>query len=395
MMKILYTSYLCSQQYFQKLFDSAIVKPSQASQKFNHLMAVGLHENGVEITCLSGRPITARSHKKKIWAKIEEEEKGIKYIYMPFFNNSVIKQLAYFLYSFFYTLNWAIKNKKEAAVVTDVLCNPVTIGSSFAARLVKIPVNGIVTDLPNLMNFSDKKRSIKEKVVNFIKINPFSACTHFTLLTIQMNCVVNPHKKPYVIVEGLVDSEMKEVSRIIPSDGKRHICYTGQIYEKFGVKNLVESFMLVKAKNTILDIYGPGPMAKDMPKYMKMDNRIRYHGCVTIQESVHAQLSSYLLVNPRPTHQEFTKYSFPSKNMEYMASGTPVLTTKLPGIPKEYYPYVFLYKGESVESMAETLQEILEMPEAEVNAKGEDGKHFVMTYKNNVAQSKKVLDLIS
>ena len=58
-----------------------------------------------------------------------------------------------------------------------------------------------------------------------------------------------------------------------------------------------------------------------------------------------------LLINPRFSNEEYTKYSFPSKNMEYMASGTPILTTKLPGMPKEYYEYIYLFEEESIEGM--------------------------------------------
>ena len=56
-------------------------------------------------------------------------------------------------------------------------------------------------------------------------------------------------------------------------------------------------------------------------------------GCVTNDEIVRLQCEATLLVNPRPSDKEFCKYSFPSKTIEYMASGTPVLMTKLPGVP--------------------------------------------------------------
>ena len=87
------------------------------------------------------------------------------------------------------------------------------------------------------------------------------------------------------------------------------------------------------------------------------------------EEVVSAELEASLLINPRPTHEEFTKYSFPSKNMEYMASGTPVLTTKLPGMPADYYPYVFLVNDESAEGMAKAYRDVLEKTEQYLNEK--------------------------
>lgn len=393
-MKILYTSYLCSQTCFQELFDSAIVKPSQAPQKYNSLMAKGLVLNGAEVTCLCGRPITTRSHKKFLWKGFSEVVDGIKYVYIPCVNNPLVKQVLYFWYSFFYTFVWSIKNRKDGAVVTDILCNPVTKGPALAARIIRIPVNGIVTDLPDMMEFDKKGISILKSINNIFSINPFKLCTQFTPLTEQMCDVINKDNKPYVVVEGLVDSEMNTVERIPATDSKRHICYTGQIYEQFGVKNLIDAFMKVQSEDAVLDIYGPGPMAELMADYHTKDSRIVYHGCVSMEEAVRAQLSAYLLINPRPTHEEFTKYSFPSKNVEYMVSGAPMLTTVLPGMPKEYHDHVFLFRDETVEGMAKTLGSILNLSKEEVIAKGQDGKNFVLTYKNNIVQSKKILNLL-
>lgn len=358
-------------------------------------MLEGLKKNGAEVTCLCGRPITVRSHKKFFWTGFKEAVNGISFIYIPCVNNPIIKQIVYFWYSFFYTLSWAYTNRRDGAVVTDILCNPLTKGPALAARIVGIPVNGIVTDLPNMMHFDSEDDCIIRRISNVFSINPFKLCTQFTPLTEQMCDVINKDKKPYVVVEGLVDAEMRSVGRIEPSDEKRHICYTGQIYEQFGIKNLIEAFMKVDAPDAVLDIYGPGPLADRMPDYMTKDKRIVYHGCVPMAEAIKAQLSAFLLVNPRPTHEEFVKYSFPSKNMEYMVSGAPMLTTALPGMPKDYYGHVFLFRDETVDGMAGTLSEILKMSTADIKSKGIDGKEFVLKYKNNVAQSQKVIELLN
>ena len=57
----------------------------------------------------------------------------------------------------------------------------------------------------------------------------------------------------------------------------------------------------------------------------KKDNRIVFKGMVPNKIVVEDQLKATLLVNPRPSIGEFTRYSFPSKNMEYMVSGTPMV----------------------------------------------------------------------
>ena len=125
----------------------------------------------------------------------------------------------------------------------------------------------------------------------------------------------------------------------------------------------------------------------------KYDNVI-YLGIAPNSEIVKSELRATLLVNPRPTNEEYTKYSFPSKNMEYMASGTPVLTTKLPGMPEEYNEYVYLLEDESAEGVCNALKEILTKPAEELYQKGKEAKEFVVREKNNVKQAEKLISLI-
>ena len=69
---------------------------------------------------------------------------------------------------------------------------------------------------------------------------------------------------------------------------------------------------------------------KQLYDYTQQDKRIHFGGVIPLSEVIEKEIQATILINPRPVDQEFTKYSFPSKIMEYMSSGTPVLTTKLP-----------------------------------------------------------------
>ena len=42
-----------------------------------------------------------------------------------------------------------------------------------------------------------------------------------------------------------------------------------------------------------------------------------------------------------------------------MASGTPVLTTRLPGMPKEYEEFVYLINDETIDGIGEALVSVL------------------------------------
>lgn len=78
-----------------------------------------------------------------------------------------------------------------------------------------------------------------------------------------------------------------------------------------------------------------------------------------------------------------------------MASGTPLCTTRLPGMPTEYYPYVYFFDDETEQGMLDTLKNVLAKDAKEHHELGKRAKEFVLTEKNNVIQAKKLIDFIS
>jgi glycosyltransferase involved in cell wall biosynthesis len=185
----------------------------------------------------------------------------------------------------------------------------------------------------------------------------------------------------------------------IPSMEKKtspRICfYAGGVSKQYGLGNLVEGFRNADIPNAQLHIYGPGDYVKELQKIAEEDSRVFYGGMLLNKEIVEKEQEATLLVNPRPTNEEYVKYSFPSKTMEYMASGTPVLTTVLPGMPKEYYPYLFLLEDETAEGIAQALTELLTKSEEELFEKGRRARAFVLDQRNNLVQAQKIIQMLS
>ena len=80
--------------------------------------------------------------------------------------------------------------------------------------------------------------------------------------------------------------------------------------------------------------------------------------------------------------------------MEYMASGTPVLTTALPGMPQEYYPHVYLIRDETPDGVAQALKEVFSNSDDAMFEKGLSARKFVLEERNNVVQAAKILDML-
>ena len=172
------------------------------------------------------------------------------------------------------------------------------------------------------------------------------------------------------------------------------IMYAGSLHVEYGVKLLTEAFLSGEFNGCELHIYGAGNYQEELQRIAKENSSIKYFGVVDNAEIVDRQLKATLMVNPRPTNEDFVKYSFPSKTMEYMASGTPLLTTKIPSMPNEYLDYVYLIDDETVDGVKDALLGVLGKPVEVLHEKGTGAKYFVLEKKNNYIQAKKLIEFI-
>lgn len=398
-MKILYISSVCTPKVLDYIFKTSKIKPGQAVQKFHRLLVEGLAKNNYscQVEVLSSLPIAPFSHNRIVWNLPGDLWKGIRFRYIPFINFPVIKNLFVFWVTFFKVIFWRFSNHdKKRIVICDILNVSIVWSTFLACKLFKQPMAVIVTDLPVFMVSGAKNQSYFQK--QYLKITSFvlNRFDYYIGLTEQMNIVVNPLDKPFLVMEGLVDAEIKIKERNENiKNTKRVILYAGGIYEIYGVKNLIEAFMELKSKDVELHIYGSGDLESKMSQYCEMDDRIIYHGVVTNAIVVARLEEAYILINPRPTTEEFTKFSFPSKNMEYMVSGTPLLTTKLPGMPSEYNDYVYLIEDESVEGIHKELEKLFYKTDEELKKFGNKAQRFVLKNKSNEIQAKRIIDFLT
>lgn len=400
-MNFLYLSTLCSESKFKEIFSKSKVKPQQQAQKFHKLLSEGLSQCAKSMYYLSRPPINKYTNKNINLVKLEKVSENQLYHYLKVSNNPLVKHISLFFSGLLNTFKWTFKCKaEERVIICDILNLSISISALIASKLCKVKSIAIITDLPNYMNYSKQTKSVVRSLYSKVYRN---VCNYFlkrydyyVILTEQMNELVNPKKKPYVVIEGMVDIKMKSVPNKLEDKYKEKvIIYAGALYEKYGVKSLIEAFVKMKNQDARLWLFGDGDLVNEIANYKEADSRIEYFGVVANELVVKEQLKATLLVNPRPSSEEFTKYSFPSKNMEYMASGTPVITTPLKGMPQEYNDYIYLFEDETVDGMGKTLTTILSKDIKDLHNKGIKAKEFVLKEKNNMVQAEKIKELIT
>lgn len=378
-MKSLYYSNLVSDQLYIEICTKTGIYSSQAIQKFHRLLSEGL-ANVMELYKISSLPITGQLKDK---VNIKKYLSSQHYLTSST-KNTKMRQMSNFIISFWHTLF----QKNVDFAFFDYLNFTVSLGGWLACKLKGIETVLIVTDLPDLM--VHVKTNLLNRCFNDFKYFWMSKFDRYILLTEAMSEVVNLKQKPYIVIEGLVDSKY-HIPNVV--DKKNIVLYAGGLYEKYGVKKLIEAFLTVDLSYE-LHLYGSGDLENYILETSKSNPKIKFFGSVENKVVVEKLPFCSLLVNPRPSSLELSKYSFPSKNLEYMLSGTPLLTTPLPGIPKNHHPFVYFFEDESEMGFQNKLKEILSKPKNELSSFGYTAQSFVLTNKSDKVQGQKILNFV-
>lgn len=383
-MHIVYSVATCSNRVYEQLFSHTRQKPAYQSQKYHRLLIEGLAAH-TRVDVIATPPVNRGVMDKALVRLPSHQEGGASYHHICAVRNPYLKGLFMAFGTFFKTLRLA---DRDSVVIVDCLNRVVASSALVAARLRGRRCVGIVTDLPDMF---ENHHKLFRAWGNWI----IAHCTDYIVLTQAMNDYINPKGKPYVVLEGQADGAMVEkVPSLEKKLSPRIVMYAGGISKIYGAEILVQGFHMANLPNTQLQIFGFGDYVDTLKEIAQEDYRVVYGGLLMNAQIVEKEQQATLLVNPRPTAEEFVKYSFPSKTMEYMASGTPVLTTVLPGMPEEYHPYVYLLEEETPQGVARKLTEVLGKTDEELFRKGQLAREFILKEKNNVTQAGKILRML-
>ncbi len=221
--------------------------------------------------------------------------------------------------------------------------------------------------LPDLPNFIINKSSFKHRILR--KFNSkmfFNACKYIDGLipiTDYMGEYMSKYIKSFITIEGVVKDDEKKMTRDKPN---KTIVYTGGLAEKYGVMSLIRAFSKCdEAKDYELIICGKGELENQIKEFSKDNKRIQYKGFVDRKEVLSLITKASYLVVPENPNNSYSKYSFHSKIIEYMCSGTPIIATYYDGMPKEYKTHILnlnLENNSLDDAILSGLQAYLKLP---------------------------------
>jgi glycosyltransferase involved in cell wall biosynthesis len=376
--------------------------PQVQSHKFNWNLIKGLeYLDEFDITYISSRPVSdypifpQKKIKKNKWI-INIANKEIKIQEIPFINVSVLKLITRFFSALFYSFKIFHSKQNKAGVIVYSVHVPYMIVGLIISKIYNIDYIAIWTDPPAVRYSRDsglksKLRSIELKLSKYL----MSKVTKVIALTKYLAEDFAPGK-PYLVMEGIINpNDINYLPKMERNFSKEpiKIVYTGSLEKRYGIKNIVNGFLSMKNKNAILEIYGRGDFEDELVDISKMNPNVIYKGFIPNTEILKVQREADFLINARSDKEEFVKYSFPSKTLEYMLSGTPLITTMLPGIPEEYRDYVIVLDNNNPETITKKLDEVLKYSSYERNQIGLKALKFAES-KNYINQARKIIDFI-
>lgn len=199
-----------------------------------------------------------------------------------------------------------------------------------------------VPDLPNYMNLSADRTwfyDVAKKVDIKRMTKLMESVDSYVLLTEHMKEHLPVGNKPYRVAEGIIET-LPELPKPSVAGKEKYVVYTGKLFERFGVKALIDGFLTLTNPDYRLVLCGKGDCESYARAAQARDPRILFLGQVPPQEALSWQSRAAALINPRNVVEEYTRYSFPSKNIEYLLSGKPVVGYFLEGMPPVYQDFL-------------------------------------------------------
>lgn len=327
---------------------------------------------------------------KKMFINFQDSSfAGIKVKNIQFCNLRGYKIFSRFLKTFF-----AIIRERESLYI--IYSINISFLSAVYLNKFFFNKNRIVLIVPDLPEFMTNSNSfLKEKMLSIqnliLQKIIFPKIDTFVLLTNEMNERLKIDKKKIVLIEGIYSDMISP--KVTDDENKFTILYTGTLAKRYGIVDLVEQFHKIEGEEYELLICGAGDGEEEIKKFIEIDIRIKLLGQVSRETVLDLQKNASLLINPRKP-EEFTKFSFPSKTMEYFASGTPVLMYKLEGIPKEYFDFCYTLDTLEQDSICKKIISIRQERVEKRNKLAFEAQQFIADNKTEKQQVMKLFDHI-
>ena len=156
----------------------------------------------------------------------------------------------------------------------------------------------------------------------------------------------NQKQKPQFILPCLVDGIEGAKQHDRP-----YFFFSGALYERYGVETMIHAFLQLNPKNIDLLIAGMGPVSQRIEQLSQQHRHIKFLGLLDPLLTRKYQAGAYVNLNPRPLDATLDPVAIPSKVLDYISSGAPILTTRHPWIEAKFADTIEYFDDSSVDGI--------------------------------------------
>ena len=189
-------------------------------------------------------------------------------------------------------------------------------------------------------------------------------------------------------------SQIEARKKLKLSENKKIILYTGHLYKWKGVDTLAEASKRLKDGTTVIFVGGTD---EDIQKFKEKYHT--YKNITIIGHRPHDEIPIWLkaadlVVLPNTANEDISAfYTSPLKLFEYMASGVPIIASRLPSLQEVLSDSnAFFFSPDDTESLVDSIEGVFKNPDSAMikakqafkNVKNYDWKKRVQNIYNNL-----------
>lgn len=331
------------------------------TQQFGLSLVKAVRAGGATVSLLSAAPATTfPNNPRRRFSTRRIAAGGAPGLELGFVNLPFLKHLTR-LISVFRRGPVEVEGRADVLVIHGVHSPWLAFGL-YSSRRLGIPAVAVMTDPPSGHHQFDNCLTRKIKGLDRLLVTSLLGRLDGVIALTQALAEDFAPSLPILIVEGITPNNPVPVGLPTrsPVGPIPTVVYAGGLSEPYGVRLLLDAHA-IDPRAFRLRIAGRGPLEVMVRQRATSQANLEYLGLVPPAELAGLYAEADVLVNPRPPGQGFTRYSFPSKLLEYLAAGRPVVSTRLEGIPAEYDD-VLVWAEPTSDGLRATLDELLDLP---------------------------------
>lgn len=234
-----------------------------------------------------------------------------------------------------------------------------------------------------LADFSDSKAfsSYIRKIYAFIQKMIITRYDYVIGLSENVEKYMRKGQK-FICIEGGIEQSVydyfkwkPESEQIVTEKNEVTFMYAGLLAPVTGIEQLLLAFESTEQSFFRLKITGGGVYENLVTDAASRDHRIKYMGCMDYEVYLDELASADILINPRNMSLSENENNFPSKIMEYLATGKQIISTKFPGWQK-YKDYI-LFVDSDVYSLKCAIESCVVCNKDAFNARRKFASQFI------------------